>query len=175
MDDPNKPPLFIAEEDKDLPQGPIVLPSDPAPAAGEPAMSQAAAEAVEPASAADALMPDGDIPVAATLVPPPVADIPDKIPSMVERAMAFKEDGITWFKEHKFLGGILLLLTFGVLIYFWPLITCALAAQHMLNRTTGTAKKIQMYKIVAILLVIAISVQAIWIVQLAQATSISPR
>jgi hypothetical protein len=165
MDDSNKPPLLIADEDRDLPSGPIIFPKDPTPAPAAPQVT----EAPVPLSEADA---PADIPVAATIPKvTPAAEV-DQPESFTEKLKDFKVSGITWFKEHKFVGGILILVTFGAVLYFWPLISCALIAQHMLKNTKGTANKTRMYQIVGALFLLAFSIQAIWIVQLAQATSI---
>lgn len=156
MDDQSKTaPPPIDEKDADLPAVPLVLPPDEPTAPTEPEI----------------------VPEAPVIVVPP-EKVPDTAPPPTEhlalleyRLLHMKDDGVKWFKEHKAIGVVLGLMMFGFLLYFWPLIGCALAAQHMLKNTKGTANKGQMYKVVGILAIIAISVQAIWIAQLAQATT----
>lgn len=169
MDDAVKPPIPAAEDeqDADLPTGPIVLPPDDSPdAAPVPAAEDPPADT-----------PEEIVPAAPPVVVAPVSTgvkLPEdgsQLSILKHRILALKEDGIEWFKTHKFLGGIFLFLMLGFLLYFWPIITCALVAQHMLKNTSGTVNKSQMYKIVAGLVIVSLSVQAIWIVQLAQAAS----
>lgn len=159
----------IDEKDADLPTGPIELPKE-TPSTELPITEPAVPVAQPPPGEPDV------VPAAPAVVmaPDPKQKPPEDTSTLgilKARLQSFQEDGIAWFKTHKLLGTIILLLTFGFLLYFWPLITCALVAQHMLKNTKGTVNKGQMYKIVAVLLVISLSIQAIWIVQLAQASS----
>ena len=142
------------EKDDELPTGPIELPPDHTPPLQE------SVQAAEPAAVEEV------VPVA---VKPPVPE--SQLDILHHRFETFKENGVAWFKAHKFLGAIIILLMLGFLLYFWPLVTSLLIAQHMLKNTKGTANKEQVYKIVAIIFAISLSIQALWIVQLVQATA----
>lgn len=180
MDDQSKTaPPPIDEKDADLPVVPLVLPPDE-PAPVEPPIPPAEVPPAEAGPTEPQTTEPAEpeiVPEAPVIVVPP-EKVPDGAPPPTEhlalleyRMQHLKDDGITWFKEHKAIGVVMGLMMFGFLLYFWPLIGCALAAQHMLKNTKGTANKAQMYKVVGILAIIAISIQAIWIVQLAQATT----
>lgn len=130
--------------ERDLPTGPLELPKD----------SEIEGSAPPPAVPVDAIHHS-------------------QIERVQERLDALKEQGAEWAKEHRALAVIILVGIIGLLLYFWPIITSALIAQHLLKNTQGTANKMQMYKIIAILFAISLSVQALWIVQLAQAASFS--
>lgn len=167
------PPLLPDDKDADLPWGVITLPDIGTPTATALATSD------EPPTETPAA--DAEVPAAPPIVIAPilkndnVPEDPLRLGTLKHRILQAKEGRVGWFKAHKFLGGILLFLMLGVLLYFWPIIACALAAQHMLKNTKGTVNKGRMYKIVAGLALISVSVQALWIVQLAQATPFSLR
>lgn len=153
------------KKDDELPTGPIELPPDPPPPNGPVESAETQTREI---GAAD----DEVVPAAPPVVMAQATD--SQIDVLRHKLEMLRENGTAWVKTHKFLAVVIILLVLGFLLYFWPIITSMLIAQHMMKNTKGTQNKTQMYKIVAIILVISLSIQALWIVQLAQATSFAP-